>query len=338
MTLLTAIRPSERRTLDDAVRAISWSPTGRVLALGADGRALLGGTDRLTAPIGPDPIDCCWITDDRVAVVDGLLGVVIAGGGSVDLVPVERALAVGAPTPRGDEAQGRAHCAVVVGGDGCTVVPPHPTSPDQTTTIDTGPLRTAVHLGGSMWLAGGADGLVAVDVALACVDQRVELPGVVSLASAPNAGRAAASDATGAIHVLELAELEHGTELHGYPDAVRHLEIAPGGDLVVAGADDEVTWWSISADGRVADEPECSVGHDTAITACAIGASGYVATGDADGMVRLWSPRLRDLPVGALPLGREVTALEWNSSGEHLAIGTAGGEFVVADIEAGELL
>ena len=116
MTLLTAIRPTERHTLDDAVRAVSWSPTGRVLALGADGRALLGGTDRLTAPIGPDPIDCCWITAERVAVVDGLLGVVVAGGGSVDLVPVERALAVSAPLPAGSgETTPRAQCAVIVG-------------------------------------------------------------------------------------------------------------------------------------------------------------------------------------------------------------------------------
>ena len=41
MTLLTALEPQVQRSLDDAVRDIAWSPTGRVLALGADGKALL---------------------------------------------------------------------------------------------------------------------------------------------------------------------------------------------------------------------------------------------------------------------------------------------------------
>ena len=81
----------------------------------------------------------------------------------------------------------------------------------QPTRIDTGPLRTAVHLGGPIWLGGGADGLVVVDIDLDCIDERVELPGVVSLAAAPSAGRVAAADSTGSIHVLDLSDLTEGT-------------------------------------------------------------------------------------------------------------------------------
>ena len=336
--LLTAIQPRKRHKLADAVRGVSWSHTGRLMALGADGRAMIDSEARITNPIGPDPITCSWIGSDRVAVVDGVLGAIVAGGGSVEILPVQRVVAV--ERADGITRQPREHerHVVLVGGDGFASVRLDAPPGLRTTTIDTGPVRMTSHLGGSIWLAGGAAGLVVVDITLGCVDHRIELPSVVSLAVAAEPGWAAAGDSTGSIHVLDLAEPTRGTELSGYPDAVRHLDIAPGGDVVVACADDELTWWTIGTDGRVSDEPECSVGHSAPITACSIGATGFVATGDLDGVVRLWSPRLRDLPLGAVHLDGEVTALAWSRSGQRLAVGSAGGDVLVADVEAGELL
>ncbi|MEM1334405.1 MAG: WD40 repeat domain-containing protein [Actinomycetota bacterium] len=336
--LITALQPIERYSLTDAVRSISWSPTERTLALGADGRARLGDHEQLTAPIGPDPVGACWITGERVAVIDAALGVVVAGGGSIDAAPVLGPVCVEAPRVDADPNVARHQYAVVAGHDGVSVIRPEPVGARQPTRISTGPVRALTHLGGSIWLAGGAGGLVVVDVALAAVDQRVELPGVVAMAAAPAIGRIVAADATGALHVLDLGDLERGTELTGYPDAVRLLDISPSGEVVVACADDEVTWWAVDRIGRVSDEPECSVGHESPITACAFGSSGYVATGDPDGVVRLWSPRLRDLPLAALHVGDEVTELRWSPWGERLAIGTAGGDVVVATVDAGDVL
>ncbi|MFK8024303.1 MAG: hypothetical protein AB8G26_10120 [Ilumatobacter sp.] len=305
MTLLSTIEPTEQLRLGDAVRAIGWSATGRTIAIGADGRALLGGDGRLTGPIGPDPLDCAWINSERVAVIDSMIGVVTTGGGSIHAIEIAGALQVLAPTNGPDSHVAREHHCVVVGATGLTTISADPRRIGRPTTIDTGPLRTAVHLGGSVWLGGGRDGLVVVDVALGCIDQRVEHPSIVSLAAAPSVGRVAAADASGAIHVLETGDLENGTELTGYPDAVRHLGIDPSGATLVACADDELTWWSVHDDGRVVDEPEATVGHAAAITACANGTFGFVTTGDADGVVRLWSPRLRDLPV-ARPLAESA--------------------------------
>jgi len=338
VTLLTALEPRVQRSLDDAVRDIAWSPTGRVLALGADGRALLAADGQLTGPVGPDPIGCCWINDHRVAVVDGALGVVVAGGGSIDLAPIDGVLVVRSPDPQHGDPVARPSYCVMAGAGGLSVVRPERSGVTVPLRIRTGPLRVVAQLDGPMWLGGGADGLVVADVERGCVEQRIDLPGVVSLAVAPEVGYAVASDVTGSLHVLEVSDLGHGIELTGYPDAVHHLGIAPLGEFVVACADDELTWWGIDESGGVTGAPQCSVGHDAAIACCAVGSTGYVATGDADGLVRLWSPELQDVAVSALSLSGEVTALEWSPDGGRLAIGTTAGELVVADIATGDLL
>jgi len=337
VTLLTELRVTDRHLLDDAVRALAWSSTDRLLALGADGRARVGDSDRLTAPIGPDPISCAWVTVDRVAVVDGLSGVIIAGGGAVDVAPSATAVDISPASASGD-AVPQEHCAVVTGTAGVSVVRANSRSDAPKMLIDTGPVRTAAHLGGTIWLVGGGTGLAVVDIALGCIDQRIELPGIVALAAAPRSGVVAAADCTGAIHVLEVARLDEGTTLTGYPDPVRHLGIDPDGRFVVAGADDELTWWAIDGHGAVATEPDCSIGHDSPITACEVAPSGLVATGDHDGLVRLWNPRLRDLPVSAHHVDGEITALQWSTWGDRLACGTVTGEVVVVDIVAGEVL
>lgn len=255
MSLLTGIEPVERQHLDDTVLAIEWSSTDRMMALGADGRASITGAERLTAPVGPDPIACAWMSPERVAVVDGLLGVVVAGRAPTGVVTCAGQVGVAAPSPEADDTIACRQHVVVAGRAGVSVVHANSRQIEPPTVISTGPIRSLVHLGGSIWLAGGSAGLVVVDVALGCVDQRVDLPSIVALASAPAAGRVAAADASGAIHVLAVADLEHGTELTGYPDAVRHLGIDPTGDVVIAAADDELTWWSVDARGRSPTNP-----------------------------------------------------------------------------------
>ncbi|MEL6891419.1 MAG: hypothetical protein AAFP84_07475 [Actinomycetota bacterium] len=338
MTLLTAIEPVDHHHLEDAVRAIEWSASDRMMALGADGRTLVAGAERLTAPVGPDPIACAWISPDRVAVVDGLLGVVVAGRAPTGIVAGSGPVAVASPSRGADDTTACRQHVVIAGHGGVSVMHADAQRIDEPTVIHCGPVRVLAHLGGAIWLAGGTDGLVVVDVALGCVDQRVELPSVVALAAAPAAGRVVAADASGAIHVLDIAELDNGTELTGYPDPVRHLGIDPTGDVIVAAADDELTWWSIDDHGRVADEPETGLGHDAPITSCAVGRAGFVATGDMGGTLRLWSPRMRDLPVAALELDDEITVTTWSHHGDRLAVGTTGGEIVVADIAVGDLL
>ena len=59
---------------------------------------------------------------------------------------------------------------------------------------------------------------------------------------------------------------------------------------------------------------------------------------DADGLVRLWSPDLRDIPVSSMHLDSEVTVLRWSVDGERLAMGTTTGGLVIADLVSGKLV
>jgi len=326
--LLTTATIDWTTVLPDAVRLLDWSPQGRLLAIAADGSALVEHPDRVTAPMTPDPCDAVWLGERALAVVDPLDGLVTAGFHRVRPLPFRGARRV-------ETHGGR----TVVAGDGRLAVFGHLGIDDTPEVIWTGigVSHACAHVGGTMWVIGGTGGLALVDVALGCVDTRLKLPGIVALVPRGAAGRLVASDLAGVIHVLELRDLDNGTELTGYCDPVRHLSMSPDGRTVVAGADDELTLWTISEDGTVAGEPTCVVAHNATITALESSERGFLASGDEHGVVHIWSPLLTEYPVATLQLGTEITAIAWDSSGDRLACGAVSGELLVADIMAGAL-
>jgi WD40 repeat protein len=314
--------------LPDAVRVFDWSPKGRLLAIAADGSALVGGPERITSPMTPDPRDATWLGERALAVVDPVVGLVTAGLNSDQPLPFWGARRVGTHGGR-----------TVISGDGRLAVLGHPGINRVPEVIWTGigVTHACFHVGGAMWALGGTKGLALIDVALGCVDTRVELSGVIAIAARGDAGRLVASDLAGAIHVFELSDLDTGVELTGYCDPVRLLAMSPDGRRVIAAAADELTHWVISDNGSVADEPISIVAHDSTITALESSDSGFLATGDESGVVYVWSPLLAEHPVARLQLDGEVTALAWSRDGTRLAIGSVSGELVVADVRAGAL-
>ncbi|MFK7919368.1 MAG: WD40 repeat domain-containing protein [Ilumatobacter sp.] len=312
--------------LPDSVRLLDWSPQGRLVAIAADGSALVEDAHRVTAPLTPDPRDAVWLGERSLAVVDPLAGLVMVGEVPTRALPFRGAHRIGTHGGR-----------TVVAGDGRVAVFGHPASNAEPEVIWTGLgiTHACEHVGGTIWAIGGTGGLALVDIGLGCVDQRVELPAVVRIAAHGDAGRLAASDLAGVIHVFELSDLENGIELAGYYDPVRHLALSPDAQTVVAASDDEVTRWAIDEHGTVADSPTCAVAHDTAITALESSDQGFLATGDADGVVQIWSPLLTDHPVATLQLGSEVTALAWDSARSRLACGVLSGALVIVDVVAG---
>ena len=314
--------------LPDAVRILDWSRQGRLLAIAANGSALVGSPGCLTAPVTPDPRDAVWLGERELAVVDPVVGLITAG------------LTRDRPTPFcGARRIGTYGGQMVVAGDGrlgvfgCTEIDPAP----EVIQTGIGVTYACIHVGGTIWAVGGTGGLSLIDVALGCIDTRLEIPAVVAIVSRGVAGRLVASDLSGAIHVLELSDIHHGTELTGYCDPVRHLSMAHSGNLVVAAADDEITRWDIADDGLVADEPTSVIAHSAIITALELSAEGFLATGDVEGVVHIWSPLLVACPVATLRLESEVTAIAWSHDGSRLAIGSVSGQLVVADVKAGEL-
>jgi len=326
--VLTTVAVDMTTMLPDAVRVLDWSRQGRLLAIAANGSALVGSSDCLTAPMTPDPSDAVWLGERALAVVDPVVGLVTAGFNRDRPTPFCGARRIGTHGGR-----------TVVAGNGRLAVLGHPGINPTPEVVQTGIGVTyaCVHVGGTIWAVGGTDGLALIDVALGCVDTRLELPAVVAIVSRSAAGRLVASDLSGAIHVLELSDLHHGTELTGYCDSVRHLSMAHSGNIVLAAADDQITRWDIADDGLVAEEPTSVIAHSATITGLELSAEGFLATGDEDGVVHIWSPLLASCPVATLRLDSEVTAIAWSHDGSRLAIGSVSGQLVVADIEAGEL-
>ena len=326
--VLTTAAVDMTTMLPDAVRVLDWSRQGRLLAIAANGSALVGSPECLTAPMTPDPRDAVWLGEQALAVVDPIVGLITPGFNRDRPTPFCGACRVGTHGGR-----------TVVAGNGRLAVLGHPGISTRPEVIQTGigVTHACVHVGGTIWAVGGTGGLALIDVALGCVDTRLELPAVVAIVSRGSAGRLVASDLSGAIHVLELSDLHHGTELTGYYDPVRHLSMAHSGNSVIAAADDEITRWDIADDGLVADEPTSVIAHSAMITGLKLSAERFLATGDEDGVVHIWSPLLAAYPVATLRLDSEVTAIAWSHDGSRLAIGSVLGQLVVADIRAGEL-
>ena len=58
MSILSEIKLGERHQFADAVRQVAWSPSGKLLALTADGM-LFGLEDHPVGPVASDPVDVC---------------------------------------------------------------------------------------------------------------------------------------------------------------------------------------------------------------------------------------------------------------------------------------
>ncbi len=326
--LVTCMVEQWRTRLGDVCRSMAWSSQGRLLVVGADGRSLVDEPGQVTAPMSPDPLHAAWLGERRVAIVDAITGVVFAGSGNVDTQFVAGARRV-------DSAGGR----TVVAGSNILSVFGHPDSgarPDVVTT-GVGHSHSLVHTAGALWAVGGTTGLALVDASLGRVDIGIELDGVAALDYAPATGRLVAADLAGSIHVLDLRWPERGIELDGYPDPVRRVAIASAGDLVVAPADDELTWWWLDDSGKPGDEPDRGIGHDATITALSMSADRLVASGDASGLVRIWSPLLTDYPVASASLDAEVVEVRWSPDGRRLAMAAMSGEIAVHEVTPGLL-
>lgn len=326
--VVTVVAEQWRTRLGAGCRSIAWSPRGRLLVVGADGRALVDEPGQVTRPMSPDPVHATWLGERRVAIVDAVTGVVFAGSGNTNTQFIEHARLA-------DSAGGR---TVVAGLDSLAVFG-HPDSGARPDVVATGvgQSHSLAHIAGALWAVGGTRGLALVDVALCTTDVRIDLEGVAALAYAPAGERLVAADIGGSLHVLELRRPDRGIELDGYPDAVRHIGISRSGDVVVAAADDELTWWRFGEAGQSSDEPERGVAHTTAITALSMSIDRLVATGDASGSVRIWSPRLTDYPVASTSLDSEVVGLRWSPDGRRLALAAMSGDVAIVDVTPGQL-
>ncbi|MEO1056974.1 MAG: hypothetical protein AAFY28_08685 [Actinomycetota bacterium] len=326
--LLTTVDERWRTQFGEGCRAIAWSPRGRLFVIGADGRSLVDLPGQVTAPMAPDPVAAAWLGERRVAVVDTVAGAVFSGAGNVDSRFVPGARCVGSSGGR----------TVVAGADAVAVfAQPDAVAPPEMVPTSIGQSYALAHTVGAQWVVGGTNGLALIDATLGCVDMSIELDGVRAVAYAAGAEQLVAADLAGSLHVINVGTPEEGVELDGYPDPVRHMAVTVAGDLIVAAADDELTWWRLDEYGHPGEVPERALGHDAPITAVAMSVDNLVVSGDADGAVRFWSARMPDYPVASLSFGAEIVHAQWAPDGRQIAVAAMDGEVGVFAVTPGAL-
>ena len=322
--LLTELREQTIVGRAEAVTELAYSRDGSVAVTTLDG--WMFRTDR-ESPIRlrGRPRGLAWTDDGWVATI-AEAGLHVAGPEGwdrlIDLPPDPRAL-VGTGS------------ALVV-GCGTTIVGCTDAGAGHPVEVGIGSITCLARVSPSIVAVGGAEGLALVDVWTAMVDARVRTSSVLALACDRSARFVAAGELGGSVQLVTIGRESDGRSLDGYPDRVRLVAFAGDGELLVATADDELTFWTVHPDGTTDEVPDCRIGHEVPITALAVSpCGGYVASGDAVGVVALWSRRELSDPIARVELDGEVLALGWRPDGRELAAGTASGVQATWRVEPG---
>lgn len=294
------------------------------------GVTLAGDLVRVSASGSIDVVDHLAVTPTAIgvmptgAVVGHALGAIIRSRGVTERVPTKE--------PVSAVAVGMTEVAFAAGqhvhrGSGGSVA------------AGIGTVRDLAWVGRrDLFVAVGTQGLAWIDLDECAVEGVVDLATLLTVDVSTDGERVVAGSLAGAVHVLAVWGGE-GSELEGYPDRVRHVAWtrADTAASVVAVADDEITVWAVEG-VSCADEPTCLHGHETAITALAAAPShGLIASGDAEGVVRLWRPDRVPEPLVRVDIAASVTALVWTADARHLAAFDRSGRVAVVAVRAGVL-
>ena len=356
MDLLTWVEVVRRDALDDSARHLAWS----------DG-ALVAACDDGNVCVAPDGVHVRHRLDAQPTALAVGSGVVLCGALDGRVMAFSTSGTAAASLGRSITAAAAIGDGFVVAhGDQLTVVDVDAAAdrhlrPGPSVDPGVGTVTVLDRVAGRMALVGGTCGCSWFDGGFCIVDDHHALPTIVAVASDRRARRVALGDLGGSIHVLQPGGAEP-VELTGYPDRVGLLCWTTDGRHLCAAAADEVTVWTPddaghgdsappiwrtahghdhehddhrSGDDRP-DEPLRLVGHDDAITALAASPTdGLVASGDAGGHVRLWSPGRLDTPVGTISADGIVLALAWRRDGRSLAVSTSDGSLLTAYVRPG---
>jgi len=158
-----------------------------------------------------------------------------------------------------------------------------------------------------------------------------------SMAPDPSGRYLAVGDFTGVLRIFD-PQLDGVTEICGYDGRIDHVSWAPTGTHLAAASSADLTLCSASdtsdspesADGGETTVPRSLVAHEAPISALShapitrTSASALLASADLDGMVMLWNPASRQL-LRAIKLRAGVLALAWHPAKPLVSVGLIDG-------------
>jgi WD40 repeat protein len=152
---------------------------------------------------------------------------------------------------------------------------------------------------------------------------------VVSCEFSPDGRALASSDSAGEIRLWDRASGESAV-LGAHEARPTELVFAPSGERVVVGDEaGELRWWSTSGAPVIA-----AGGHRSWLTALAVAADGTIASGGADGVVRLWDDRGAELRALEGHVGA-VWSLDFSADNQSLVSGGTDGDARIWDRASG---
>lgn len=197
-------------------------------------------------------------------------------------------------------------------------------------------LATACYGGARLWRIGGgssagtAPGQVEEPPQVAAAEWKGS---VLAASWSPDGRRVATGAQDGLIHIWH-PENDDKLEMGPYPSKVRTMAWSAAAGLLVTIAGELLVLWSFTGAGPAGKKPAMLKGHEEEVLAVAAQARGpLLASGDADGMVAVWSPQGRRRPLVTAGLGDAVERLAWAPGDRVLLAACARGEVVALELE-----
>ncbi|MGQ0743528.1 MAG: WD40 repeat domain-containing protein [Acidimicrobiales bacterium] len=313
--------------LEDRICALAWSMAGRWLLSGSlAGTAVVTGDGPVRSLIGhPGGLLCSqWSpADDLVATggADGVVRVSRADGSQLWSSTMAGWVVALAWSPDGAylAVSSQGHVSVFASGGRLEVEYPWLAGVVDALVWSTDTGRLAAGLkGGVRWYQPPDSEPVA---------SAPTIGAIVALASSPDGKWLAGGKLNGSV-VLWTVATGRGLSLNGYRGAVRKLSWRADSARLAVASHGEVSVWSV-AGGQLGEEPQTFLEDQPCCEGLAFQPWGdLLATGSADGRVRIFDPDRPTETDRSSDLAQEISALAWSPAGDQLAAGTCSGRVV----------
>jgi WD40 repeat protein len=146
------------------------------------------------------------------------------------------------------------------------------------------------------------------------------------LAWSPSGEYIATGDQDATVHFWKVAS---GKDMmaQGYDTKVRNLAWDASSRYLATAGGSDVLVWDCSGKGPAGTSPRGMEAHEAPVSALAFQHRGpWLVSGDGQGQLVVWNPRLGPRTAGKARLGAGVTALAWAGDDRRFAVAAAGGD------------